>query len=211
MSPTYDPTVFNVNDIAAAMRIILTPEDSTTEERWRTETPYLADLIDRWLTITPNSVLLDYGCGIGRIAKELIARHGCRVIGVDISPAMRALAPMYVQSERFFACPPAMLDTLIEHGPIFDGALSIWVLQHCLTPADDIVRTRRALRPDARLFVLNNIHRAVPTKESDWVNDGLDVRKQLGNEFVLLAEGAPAREATSPMIAQGTFWAAFRT
>ena len=135
MGLTYNPAVFDVDDLLAAMRIILTPEDSSTEVRWKTETPYLADLTGQWIEITRQSLLLDYGCGVGRMAKELIVRHACRVIGVDISPSMRALAPMYVASDRFFACPPAMLDGLIERGVRFDGALSVWVLQHCLNPA----------------------------------------------------------------------------
>jgi hypothetical protein len=42
---TYNPTVFQVNNLAGAMSIILTPEGSTTAQRWETETPYLADLI----------------------------------------------------------------------------------------------------------------------------------------------------------------------
>lgn len=37
---TYDPRVFDVTTIEDAMRIILTPEDSTTDHRWVTETPY---------------------------------------------------------------------------------------------------------------------------------------------------------------------------
>lgn len=209
MPLTYNPAVFSVNNIAEAMQIILTPQDSTTATRWKTETPYLADLIVRWIDITSQSVLLDYGCGIGRVAKELIARHDCRVIGVDISPSMRALAPMYVQSDRFFACPPVMLDCLIEQGVTFDGALSIWVLQHCMAPSEDIARIRRALRAGGRLFVLNNINRAVPTREQGWVNDGIDLRALLGTEFALLGEGAPEQERTTPQIAQGAFWAAF--
>jgi hypothetical protein len=44
---TYRPDVFDVNDIAQAKRVILTAEEgSTTEERWQTETPYVADLIE---------------------------------------------------------------------------------------------------------------------------------------------------------------------
>jgi SAM-dependent methyltransferase len=210
MQLTYNPAVFNVNDIDQAMRIILTPEDSTTEARWKIETPYIADLIGGSITISPDSLLLDYGCGIGRVAKELIARHGCRVIGVDISPSMRALAVTYVQSDRFFTCTPAMLDTLIERGIAVDGALSIWVLQHCLTPAEDIARIRRAVRPDGRLFVLNNIHRAVPTVEQAWVNDGIDLRAMLRAEFEPISEGQPLHEKTTRSLSQATFWAAYR-
>ena len=72
MPLTYHPAVFHVNDIAQAMAVIMTPEGSTTAERWEIETPYLADLIAQELTITPDTLLLDYGCGIGRLAYELI-------------------------------------------------------------------------------------------------------------------------------------------
>ena len=65
MQPTYNPRVFEVNDIPQAMSIIMTPEGSTTAERWEKETPYLADLIGEQFAITADSLLLDYGCGIG--------------------------------------------------------------------------------------------------------------------------------------------------
>lgn len=210
MQLTYNPTVFNISSIAAAMAIILTPEDSTTEIRWKTETPYLADLIGQHLEITSNSLLLDYGCGIGRMTKELIERHGCYVIGVDSSPSMRAMAPIYVASDRFLACPSVMLEDLIKRGIKFDCAISIWVLQHCAAPSEDISRIRRALRSNGGFFVLNAIRRCVPTVEKGWVNDGIDLKSLLGREFTLRAEGTPAVEHTSPNTAAKNFWAAFR-
>jgi SAM-dependent methyltransferase len=209
MTLTYNAGIFDVSSIPAAMSIILTQEDSTTEARWQAETPYLVDLINNHIALSPGSLVLDYGCGIGRMAKELIARHGCRVIGVDISPSMRALAPIYVASDRFFACPSAMLDGLIERGVIFDAAISIWVLQHCQSPAADIARIRQALRPPGRLFVMNEIHRAVPTVEAGWINDGIDLRSELGRGFAVLAEGTPAKEYTTPGLADRCFWATF--
>src|SRR5947209_19831798 len=78
MQLTYHPAVFHANDIAQAMAIIMTPEGSTTAERWETETPYLADLIAQELTITAHTLLLDYGCRIGRLAYALIQPHNCR-------------------------------------------------------------------------------------------------------------------------------------
>jgi SAM-dependent methyltransferase len=210
MQLTYFPGIFNVNDIPQAMSIILTPEDATTEERWKTETPYVADLIGRSITITSDSILLDYGCGIGRMAKELIARHGCRVIGVDISDGMRALAVIYVQSDRFCACAPAMLDGMIGRGLRFDSAISIWVLQHCHRPADDAARIRRGLGSDGRLFVLNNLSRVVPTVEHGWVNDGIDIKQLLSDEFALQNEGRLPREKTTTSLAEASFWALYR-
>lgn len=205
----YNPNIFAVEDMPSAMRIILTVEGVSTEERWRIETPYVADLIGEAIHITPYSVLIDHGCGIGRISKELIARHGCRVVGVDISASMRALAVTYVQSDRFFACAPMMLDALSERGWAADAAISIWVLQHCLTPAEDIARLRYALREEGQLFVLNNDYRAVPTVQG-WTNDGIDVKALLCEQFAMQTQGRPAPEKTSESISKATFWASFR-
>jgi SAM-dependent methyltransferase len=214
MSPTleltYNPAVFDVSDIAAAKRIILTPEGVPTEQRWQIETPYVADLIAQSIAPTSNTLVLDYGCGIGRIAKELIARHGCRAIGIDISASMRTLAVNYVQSDRFFTCPPQMLDLLIDRGLTVDAAISVWVLQHCAFPSEDISRLKRVLKPGGRLFILNNDDRAVPTVERGWVSDGLDIKALLSQEFVLQSEGRPMREQTSAPIAELTYWASFQ-
>ena len=45
------------------------------------------ELIDR-TRITPLSYLLDVGCGVGTTACHLARSMGCRVMGVDIKPAM---------------------------------------------------------------------------------------------------------------------------
>lgn len=213
MEATYFPGIFNVNDIAQARRIILTPEGgSSTDERWNAETPYLADLIHASLAITDESIVVDYGCGIGRMAKELISRYGCRVVGVDISPSMRALSVMYVQSDRFFCCTPLMLEALSSRGFRFDAAVSIWVLQHCNQPSEDIARIRNALAADGRLFVLNNLTRVVPTVESGkfrWHDDGIDLKSMLQREFELEKEGRPPREIPGG-VTDFSFWASFR-
>jgi SAM-dependent methyltransferase len=207
---TYNPAVFAAGDLRQAMDIILTPEDSTTEERWRTETGYLADLIESELELSPSTVLLDYGCGIGRLAKELIARTSCSVVGVDITPSMRLLAPMYVQSERFVAASPDMLDTLLAGGLRCDAAISVWVLQHCHRPAQDVALVGASLKPGARLLVVNNSGRAVPTLEEGWIDDGIDIRALLAERFDAEREGRLAAEKTTPAIAQHAFWARLR-
>jgi SAM-dependent methyltransferase len=207
MDLTYNPGIFEVSSIPEAMQIILTPDGASSADRWAKETPYFAELIGQSLAITAGSVLLDYGCGLGRLAKALIARHGCRVIGVDISPSMRALAVSYVASDRFFTCPPGMLDVLSERGMTVDAAISVWVLQHCLRPAEDIARIRRALKPGGRCLVINNVDRWVPTVEQGWVNDGADIRTLLERHFTLEEEGQLAPEPANPVIADIAFWA----
>ncbi len=208
MSLTYNPEGVNVRDIPEAMRIILTQEDdaATTEERWRKETPHVCELIGRTVDLKPKSFVLDYGCGIGRIAKELIARHQCHVIGVDISPGMRVLSAIYVASDQFTACTPAMLAAMSARGFRFDAAISIWVLQHCPSPENDIARLRGALAPEGRLFVLNSHRRCVPTRESGWVDDGIDIKALLAKKFELVDEGQLAPDRTTEFIMSKTYW-----
>ena len=206
---TYNPEIFSASDEVQAKAIILTPENSTTQARWEQETPLLSNLIHGQIELGSDSIVLDYGCGIGRMAKALIDRCGCRVVGVDISPSMRSLSVGYVNSDRFFTCTPEMFRLLIDKGLLFDVAISIWVLQHCLKPAEDIQLLRDGLKPGGRLFVANNVHRVVPTKEGGWVSDGIDIKATLAKAFTSRA-GEMLRSPDVPSNLSGiTYWAAF--
>ena len=185
-NPVYTPGIFETPDLAAAQAIILTPEPgTTTEERWRLETPYLADQMASRLDLNVNSLVLDYGCGIGRLSKALIERTGCFVIGVDIAQRMREMAQAYVASPRFMVVAPAGLDALTERGLQADFGFASWVLQHCLEVERDVERIAGALGPMARFFMVNNLGRAVPT-DHGWVNDGKSVEVLLSVRFEAL-------------------------
>lgn len=203
---TYTPAIFDVPDEATAKRIILTPEGRSTAERWQTETPGLAALAVATLRIGPQSHVVDYGCGIGRMSKALIERTGCRGTGVDISPRMREMAPDYVQSPRFEAI---AREEFLERGPNHDAALAIWVLQHCQTPAADCEVIRRSLRPEGRLLVVNNHHRAVPVAGRAWVNDGFDLAAHLESAFVRSDGGALPAALIGETLAPTTFWGVY--
>jgi len=205
MTAVYSPSVFDVQTIDQAKRVILTREGAlSTDERWRNETPYLLSLIEEHCGITSSSFVLDYGCGIGRMAKALIDHFSCTVIGVDISPSMRALAASYVPYNNFFACSPEMLNQL---GIKFDCAVSIWVLQHCYSVEDDIGRIYDALWPGAGLFVVNDKRRLVPTREAGWVDDQKDVRELLKGPFAEEVSGDLDREKIGDLIADASYWA----
>lgn len=208
---TYDPWMFDVTTLDAAKRIILTPASGIdTEQRWSTETPYLADLVDRTLHLDERSLVLDYGCGVGRLSKELIARYGCRVVGVDISTGMRTLAVQYVDSDRFFACGPDGLDSLVAHGTLFDLAVAVWVLQHCGNVTEDIERIVRALAPTGRLFVVNEKGRLVPTAGTDWANDGIDVLTLLRENLAEEAHGSLSTDHVAELLTRCAYWSTFR-
>jgi SAM-dependent methyltransferase len=109
-----------------------------------------------------RSHMLDYGCGIGRMAKAMIDAFGCCVIGIDISPSMRAQAGDYVCSDRFIAASPGQLDLMVAAGLRSHAAIAVWVFQHCFATGDDIARIRRGLVTDGMTFVLNMPTRAIP-------------------------------------------------
>ena len=181
--PVYDPTCFDVSSVEAAKEIILTPEYASSEVRWQAETPLDVDAIIRECRLAPGQVVLDYGCGIGRIARELPGRAGVFVIGVDISKQMRRLAVEYVANDDLFVCvSPAAMDSLICNGLRVDAAYSIWVLQHCIEPETDIDRIQNALKPGRRFHLVSSLNRAVPT-QAGWLNDGIDIRSLLKRRF----------------------------
>ena len=201
----YVPEVYDVTSLEEAKHIILTPgTGTTTDERWEKETPFLIDQVGQYLKPAENSCLIDYGCGIGRMSKGLIERYGCSVIGVDISPSMRQYAIQYVDSARFVAVSPEMLDVMLEKGLQGDGAIAMWVLQHCLAPAEDVARIQRALKPEAGLYVLNNKIRAVPT-DKGWYSDDIDICQILRNEFDTVMETSLPETVATPQIAEHTF------
>ena len=205
----YAREVFDVSSMDEAKRIILTPEDTSTDERWQRETPYLADCIGEFLAPNETSIILDYGCGIGRMSKALIARHGCTVIGADISHSMRHLAPAYVGDTRFMTCAPAAIDALIEHGLAVDSAIAVWTLQHSPWVNEDIERIRRILKPDGALFVCNAYRSAIPT-DKGWADIGFDIRALLDASFERLSIDPVSRDHTSDLIADSSFLGRYR-
>jgi SAM-dependent methyltransferase len=207
---THRPEIFEVTSIDEARRIILTPDGATTDQRWATETPWLVGHLGGHLAPRPDSVLLDYGCGIGRVAKPLIERFGCTVVGVDSSRSMRLLAPHYVVSERFVVCSPEGLDQLLDHGLTCDAGYAIWALQHCAWPDQDVARIRRALRPGGSLAVVNARQRLVPV-DGGWLDDGVSIEALLdANGFAALASDELPVEAAPPAVIAHAFVTLFR-
>lgn len=208
---TYDARVFEARDLARAKHVILTPEAGQgTEERWARETPYLGGLLGEALELKPGQLVIDYGCGIGRMSKELIGRFGVQVLGVDISQQMRSLAPGYVESSAFSAVSRGMLERMAAAGLRADAAISVWVLQHCLRPQEDLGLLKSALRAGGRIGVVNTRARYVPTREGPFINDDLDLKALLAATFPVTADGRLDVEAVGDHIAERSFWSAHR-
>lgn len=186
---TYNPQVFETSNIDAAKSIILTNEGQvSTEQRWASETPYLCEVLLSKCTISNQAQILDFGCGIGRMSLALLERTDSSLWGADFSSTMRQQALAYVSSDRFTALSPQALDAAVRVGMRFDLAMSVWVLQHCPDLEAEIKRLFLSLKSGGVLFVVDMAHRAIPTHDAGWMDDGLNVKHSLSPYFTLLEE-----------------------
>ena len=179
----YWPQVFVPSSLEHAKSIILSAD--STEESWKRETEEtVTSMIEAFAAadrpIGPTSLLLDYGCGVGRLSRHLIERTGCTVLGTDIVPKMLEYSVAFVNSANFIVCPQRALPTLERQGLRVDGAFAVWVLQHCYDPRVELDFIARLLGDAGLLFVVNKTDRFVPVvPDSDWAkwhDDGVDVR-----------------------------------
>ncbi len=201
----YNPNIFEQENIEEAKKIILTNEgDIKSEERWEKETPYVVEDIIKKLKPNENTTVLDFGCGIGRVAKELIEKTSCKVVGVDISASMRKMAVEYVNSDNFRVLSPKELEYNINRGFRFDLGYAIWVLQHCLSPQIDVDTIKKALKKDSLFYVLNNKVSAVPTNKG-WADNKIDINALLNFRFELLEQSNLPKEISDEKISKLTF------
>lgn len=105
-------------------------------------------------SITPRGVdlpvVLDLGCGYGRLTFPITQREACWVIGVDVSPRMIECANYIKQSTdpvNFFLGDGRILPTT----PTLDAAFSIAMFQHVddVTMRGYILQVADRLRPTA--------------------------------------------------------------
>jgi SAM-dependent methyltransferase len=174
----YEPRIFIQPTLDDAKQIILMPEQGlTTEQRWELETEWLRPKLK-----FDEGLVIDYGCGVGRLSKVIEPNY---VLGIDISPTMRAQAPDYVQKPGFAVTHPFFLEEMVKAGLRANGAVAVWALQHCLDLKYDLQLLYEALLPGAKFYCVDQLNRRyVPAtvndgKEFTWVNDGVSIDQTL--------------------------------
>lgn len=120
------------------------PHDSNAAIR-SVVSPLLVDLIE---TLDSRTLVLDVGCGPGRVL-GFLAKRGIRCIGTDRSQVSLKLAV-----ERY-GCPGAVGDNLClpfaDH--VADVVISDGVIHHTDDPYTAFAENLRILKPDGRMYL----------------------------------------------------------
>lgn len=169
----YVKQAFDVTSLSDAMNVVLTSEQGKPDKFYN-ETQFLIDLLAKQNIITSESLVLDFGCGMGRVSKKLIEEFQCSVIGVDISDSMLSFAKVYTNDDRFN---PFNSYTSKE---TIDVCISTFVLQHTENPLYEIENICNVLKPGGYFVLVNEPYRLVPIDVDRnrfviWNDDKFDV------------------------------------
>ena len=164
--------IFTRRNLKAAMAAVCGYyHGHSVQERFKVETPAIVGALDDLLQ--KSETVLDYGIGVGRVAKAILEQYPhIQVIGVDNSKKMLELTREYIPHKYFTEGRIRLYDTLSLHC-IADGSvdlmLAIYVLTHISAPCLEgtVNHIERLMKDDGKLYVLNQIGRAVP-REKRW-------------------------------------------
>jgi SAM-dependent methyltransferase len=125
--------------------------------------------------LTPDSVLLDFGCGSGKALDDRRARYGCHTIGIDFDHdllakvAARGHATYFADAAGWSHIPDASVDLVTMNH----------VIEHLYRPLEALTQIRRVLKPAGVLDIAtpNPEGYAAQTFKSDWF--GLDCPRHI--------------------------------
>jgi demethylmenaquinone methyltransferase/2-methoxy-6-polyprenyl-1,4-benzoquinol methylase len=110
------------------------------DPRWRR---FLVSRVD----VSPQETVLDVATGTGAVARELLERNSCAVVGLDQSPEMLA------EARRRLPATVTLVEGRAEELPFpdasFDGLTFTYLLRYVEDPAATLQELARVLRPGA--------------------------------------------------------------
>ncbi|MGA9875478.1 MAG: class I SAM-dependent methyltransferase [Solirubrobacteraceae bacterium] len=112
-----------------------------------------------------NDRVLDVATGTGLVAREIVRRYGCEVVGLDQSPQMLARAQARVAGDQRLAERVSLVRGEAERLPFADGEFEqltfTYLLRYVDDPAAAMMELARVVKPGARIASLEF---AVPSR-----------------------------------------------
>jgi ubiquinone/menaquinone biosynthesis C-methylase UbiE len=184
----YIKQVFNATNLDMAKDICLS-KDVRYPNKFEDETQFLINFIKEKKIINSKTRVADFGCGIGRVSKELIETFDCNIVGFDISTHMLLLADQYVENPDQFKGQKYTKE-LVWKNSKFDLFLASFVLQHSEHPERDINFIYNNLNNDGVLILVNEPERLWPVDVKDgyavWYDDKINITELVSNKFINL-------------------------
>jgi ubiquinone/menaquinone biosynthesis C-methylase UbiE len=202
----YNLDFFKPTSIDHAKNIILTPEDSHVDVRWQKETEWLEKTVDLFMDIDESSVVLDWGCGIGRISKLLIDKYGCKVVGIDIHPEMIKYAKEYVNNDLFSVINYSDIYTELPKQK-FTHVFACWVFQHSNNVQYEIPLIYESMDYGSQLLVQEVMTKAIPNKSHGYYDDRISPKENLEKFFDMSVMGRMPLKYTTKKIRDMSWWA----
>jgi demethylmenaquinone methyltransferase / 2-methoxy-6-polyprenyl-1,4-benzoquinol methylase len=106
----------------------------------------------------PGERVLDVATGTGLVARELVARWGCEVVGLDQSPQMLAAARARLAGDESLAAHVSLIEGEAERLPFGDGEFDhltfTYLLRYVEDPAATMRELARVVKPGGRIASL---------------------------------------------------------
>ncbi|HEY3716624.1 MAG TPA: class I SAM-dependent methyltransferase [Jatrophihabitantaceae bacterium] len=177
MTYTETEVVASIERLSGNALAALTQNQRDQLDQFHAGGPKAVDRLLPNLRLTPGMTVLDVGSGLGGPARQVARSAGCRVVGVDITPAYvdaaQALtdAAGLTERVRFFCTDIAALEP-VE----FDAAYTMHVQMNVEDKKTFISEIARRLRPRARFAIFEVCRNgdAEPTPPLPWSLDGTD-------------------------------------
>ncbi|MFY8211727.1 MAG: class I SAM-dependent methyltransferase [Candidatus Nanopelagicus sp.] len=186
----YIKDIFDAPTFEDAKKIVITP-DPIHPDKFEKGTEYLIDVIAKHNIVKENDIVLDFGCGVGRMSKALIEQFNCNVIGSDISMNMLIFSTLYVNNaQKFVTCNKLTSENYVN------TIISSFALQHTKNPAEEIQNLYNVLKPSGYLVLLDDHNtRYYPGGWRDdlsiiWYNDHFSIRNEL-EKYLVKIETVP--------------------
>jgi SAM-dependent methyltransferase len=184
----YNPRFFNPTSLEHAKKIIL--QDECISDQWGSETKWTIDFFREKNLFDKDSIVLDWGCGIGRLAKPIIEEFNCKVVGVDFQPNMLRYATEYVNHSNFRAIDNEEFSQLPDN--YFTVGIAVWALQHALYTTPIIHCIQKKLNFKSKFCIVDSNVKHWPverleephiTSKEDLLVNTLSYRKDYEGNF----------------------------